>query len=403
MKSPMRILISGSSIAGPALAYWLHRYGFDVTIVELAPALRKGGFGVDVRGAAVEVLRQMGVLEQVRAADTHMTGVYFVNGNGKVEGRLSEAGMGNRQDVDIEIMRDDLTGILYDLTQDAVRYIWNDSITGIRDTEEGAEVRFDRSEPQTFDLVIGADGLHSNVRTLTFGAEEQFKQTLGCFISIFTLDNYLNLDHRELLHSVPGKTVGMKSARSSAEAKGMFLFTPESMVFSRRDTGMQKELVADAFRHETGWETQRLLQAMHEADDFYFDEICQIRMPSWSKGRVALVGDAAYCPSPLSGQGTSLAIVGAFVLAGELKLANGDYAAAFAAYERHMRAFVEQNQKIGRMAAGGMIERSRFKIRLRNAMLRLPFVMSAMFRMMMRMIAKAANGIELKAYGDEPV
>ncbi|WP_212982306.1 FAD-dependent monooxygenase, partial [Bacillus paramobilis] len=137
MKKAIRVLISGASITGPALAYWLHRYGFDVTVVERAPALRSGGYGVDIRGVAVTVLGQMGILDQVRAADTNMTGVYFVNSKGDVEGQLSEASLANQHGVDIEIMRDDLSNILYDLTKDTIKYIWSESITAIHETEAG--------------------------------------------------------------------------------------------------------------------------------------------------------------------------------------------------------------------------------------------------------------------------
>ncbi|MEH7747515.1 FAD-dependent monooxygenase [Neobacillus drentensis] len=398
MKQRMRVLISGASIAGPTLAYWLHRHGFSVTVIERAPALRMGGYGVDIRGAAITVLKGMGILGQVRAADTNMTGVYFVNCKGKIECQISEASMGNQQGLDIEIMRDDLSNILYELTKDTVEYIWGDSISAIHETEAGAEVQFIHGKPQTFDLVVGADGLHSNVRTLTFGEEAQFKRTLGCYISIFTLENYNNLDHRQLLYTIPGKTVGMYSARDNTEARGMFLFQSAELTYDRYDTESQKKLVENAFLGHTGWETSHLLKTMKDATDFYFDEICQIHMPTWSKGRITLVGDAAYGPSPLSGQGSSLAIVGAFVLAGELKAADGDFARAFVAYEQKMRKFVEKNQKIGRIAAGSMIEKSSFKIFLRNLMMRIPAIMVVQFKLISKMIAKAANGIELKDY-----
>ena len=394
----MRVLISGASIAGPSLGYWLHRYGFDVTVIERAPSLRPGGYGVDIRGAAITVLEGMGILDQVRVADTNMTGVYFVNNKGKIEGQISEAGLGNERGLDIEIMRDDLSNILFDLTKDTIKYIWGDSITVIHETEDGAEVQFIHGKPQTFDLVIGADGLHSNVRTLAFGDESQFKHTLGSYISIFTLDNHLNLDRRQLLYTTPGRTVGMYSARDNTEARGMFLFQSKALKYDRYDTESQKELVEEAFVDHTGWETSHLLKSMKEETDFYFDEICQIHMPTWSKGRITLVGDAAYGPSPLSGQGTSLALVGAYVLAGELKAAHGDYARAFISYEQEMRKFVEKNQKIGLMAAGSMIEKSKFKILLRNLMVRVPAFMAVQFKMISKMIAKAANDIALKDY-----
>lgn len=394
----MRILISGASIAGPALAYWLHRFGFEVTVVERAPTLRPGGFAVDIRGAAISVLERMGILDQVRALDTHMSGVYFVNDKGKIKGKISEASIGNQQGMDIEIMRENISSILYDLTKDKVTYIWGDSITSINESITGVEVQFTNGMPDTFDLIIGADGIHSNVRTLKFGDEEQYKRTLGCYISIFEFENYLNLDHSQMLYTVPGKTVGMYSANDNKQAKGMLIFQSEPLKYDRYNLEEQKNLIKNAFEQLKGWETPNLLQKLIKATDFYFDEICQIHMPAWSNGRISLVGDAAYCPSPLSGQGTSLALVGAYVLAGELKAANGDYKEAFNTYEREMRNFVEKNQKIGLLSAGGMVEKSNFKILLRNAMLRFPILMNGMFKMITRMIAKAANEIVLKDY-----
>jgi len=398
MKQPMRVLISGASIAGPALAYWLHRYGFEVTVVERAPALRPGGYAVDIRGAAISVLERMGILDQVRSLDTHMTGVYFVNDQGKIKGKISEASLGNQHGMDIEIMRENLSNILFDLTKDKVTYIWGDSICSIHESISGVEVQYSNGKPETFDLIIGADGIHSNVRTLKFGDEDQFKRTLGCYISIFEFENYLNLDHSQMLYTVPGKTVGMYSANDNNEAKGMLLFQSDPLKYDRYDMEEQKNLIKNAFEELNGWETPNLLIQLINASDFYFDEICQIHMPTWSDGRIALVGDAAYCPSPLSGQGTSLALVGAYVLAGELKAANGDYNKSFISYEKEMRNFVEKNQKIGLLTAGGMIEKSNFKILLRNAMLRFPILMNGMFKMITKMIAKAANDIELKDY-----
>ena len=398
MKQPMRVLISGASIAGPALAYWLHRFGFEVTIIERAPSLRPGGYAVDIRGAAISVLERMNILDQVRTLDTQMSGVYFVNGAGQIKGQISEASIGNQQGKDIEIMREDLCNILYDLTKDNVTYIWDDSITTISEDQTGAEVHFTNGKPQIFDLIIGADGIHSNVRTLKFGDEEQFKRTLGCYISIFNLENYLNLDHCQMLFTVPGKTVGIYSSHDKKEAKGILVFQSESLKYDRYNLEEQKNHIFHAFEELSGWETPRLLEKLKEVTEFYFDEVCQIHMPEWSKGRVTLVGDAAYCPSPLSGQGTSLALVGAYVLAGELKASNGDYTKSFTSYEKEMRNFVEKNQKIGLMTAGGMIEKSNFKILMRNVMLRFPIFMNGMFKMITRMIAKAANEIELKDY-----
>lgn len=394
----MRVLISGASVAGLALAYWLQEYGFEVTTVEQGSGLRRGGYGVDIRGAAIEVCRRMEILEAVRAADTNMQGVLFVNKKGKVEAKVGEAAMGNEPGVDIEIMRDDLTNILYERTKDKVSYIWGDSISTLRETDAGIEVAFVKAPGQVFDIAIGADGMHSKTRTLTFGPETQFVYPLGSYISIFTLDNYLNLAHQEKFYTTPGKTVGYYPTRNNSEAKAMFLFQSQPLTYSYKDIEAQKKLVADTFAKEAGWETQKLLRSMQTATDFYFDSVSQIIMPAWSKGRVGLVGDAAYCPSPLSGQGSSLALVGAYVLAGELKEAQGNYSLAFSTYEQQMRSFVEQNQKIGKMVAGSMVENSQFKIHLRNFMMRLPGVMPIMFRYINKMVAKSANAIVLKDY-----
>ncbi|GGI13835.1 FAD-dependent oxidoreductase [Gottfriedia solisilvae] len=353
---------------------------------------------MDIRGAAISVLERMGILDQVRTLDTQMTGVYFVNDVGQIKGQISEASIGNQHGMDIEIMREDLGNILYELTKENITYIWGDSITTLYESKTGVEVHFTNGKPQTFDLIIGADGIHSNVRTLIFGDEEQFKRTLGCYISIFNIENYLNLEHCQMLFTVPGKTVGMYSAHDKKEAQGILVFQSDSLKYDRYNLEEQKNHINNAFEELKGWETPYLLEKLKEATEFYFDEICQIHMPKWSKGRITLVGDAAYCPSPLSGQGTSLALVGAYVLAGELKAANGDYTISFDSYEKEMRNFVEKNQKIGLITAGGMIEKSNFKIAMRNIMLRFPIFMNGMFKMITRMIAKAANEIELKDY-----
>ncbi|HTG73330.1 MAG TPA: FAD-dependent monooxygenase [Terriglobia bacterium] len=393
-----RVLISGASIAGPAAAYWLHKYGFAVTVVEHAPGLRPGGFGVDIRGAAIEVARRMGILDEVRAHDTRMQGTLFVDAQGKTQARMGNAAMGNQRGVDVEIMRDDLSRIIYSLTEDKVRYVWGDSIKSLNETSNGVDVTFDHGQPQTFDLVIGADGMHSKVRALLFGDEAQFTKSLGCYISIFSLDNHLDIDHQQRFYTIPGKTVGMYSARNNAEAKGIFVFKSAPLVYDFQDEVAQKKLVTAAFADEDGWETQHLLQAMDQASDFYFDAISQIHMPVWSKGRAVLVGDAAYGPSPLSGQGSTLALVGAYVLAGELKVANSDYSSAFTRYEEKMRKYAEKNQKIGVMAAGGVVESSALKIGMRNFCMRVPGFMTLMFKGINRMVAKSANGIELNEY-----
>lgn len=363
------ILISGASIAGPALAYWLSRYGFKPTVVEKAPVLREGGFAIDIRGAAQKVAERMGILDEVRKAHTHMPGMMYVDRHNKPAAHITPEMMAGGGDADIEFLRGDMTRLLYSITQQSTEYLFGDSISSITEQEDGVHVTFERSQPRTFDLVIGADGVHSNVRALTFGAESQFNHHLGYYVAVFTIANYLNLDYQELIYRMPGKIAGIYSAKQNAEAKAMFYFTAPKSGESRLTVEQQKQIVAKMYADEE-WEIPRLLERMWQASDFYFDSVDQIHMESWSKGRVALVGDAGYCASPLSGQGTSLALVGAYVLAGELVAVAGDYRTAFARYEQEMRHYVDLNQKSGAGAGKQLMSPTRAGIWFSNQMIR---------------------------------
>jgi 2-polyprenyl-6-methoxyphenol hydroxylase-like FAD-dependent oxidoreductase len=297
---------------------------------------------------------------------------------------------------EIEILRGDLIRILYAAAGDDVEYIFEDTISSISQGEEGVGVSFQRSEPRHFDLVVGADGLHSNVRALAFGDELEFVRDLGANVSIFTTPNHLDLDGWELMYSTPGKTAAVYPARHDTEAKAMFFFASEPFPYDRHDIGGQKKILAEAFAGG-GWEVPRLFEAMLGASDFYFDTVSQVHMDGWSSGRVVLVGDAGYCPSPMAGVGTSLALVGAYVLAGELKAAGGDHLRAFAHYEEEMREYVEQGQKLAKGNATGLIPRSRLQIRIRNQVIRmLPYL--PWRGLIAGGVQKAANAIMLKDY-----
>jgi 2-polyprenyl-6-methoxyphenol hydroxylase-like FAD-dependent oxidoreductase len=306
--------------------------------------------------------------------------------------------MGNQRGIDIEIMRDDLTQILYDLTKDTTEYIWGDSITALTQCDSGVEISFTRGKPRTFDLVIGCDGLHSNVRNLVFGDESQFLRDLGCYISIYTMNNYLNLDHRQLMYTAPGKMASIYSSRNNQESKALFIFKADEPQPGRIDSAAQKKILLDAFADENGWEVQRMLKTIDCAPDFYFDTVAQIHMDKWSKGRVVLVGDSAFGPSPASGQGTSLALVGAYILAGELKAAAGDYAVAFPNYEEQMRTFVDKNQQIAHMMSDDLADDSKVKFWLRSQVVRIPGLMHFMYKMVEKKIAEIANCVTLKDY-----
>ncbi|HET6740488.1 MAG TPA: FAD-dependent monooxygenase [Kribbella sp.] len=388
------VLISGASVAGPALAYWLQRYGYETTVIERAPAPRPGGYAVDFRGASMAVLERMGILSAVQERATRMGAMTYVNESGKTAAATSvEAFSG-----ELEILRGDLVEILYDLTRDTTEYVFNDSIAELTQDDSGVDVVFDSGTKRRFDLVIGADGLHSNVRRLAFGPESSYVHDLGYYASVCTVENHLGLDHTGQILNVPGKTVGTYSARDNAEAKALFYFTSEPLTYDRRDAAAQKAIVEQQFQG-IGWEVPRLLDGLRTAPDFYFDSISQIKLDSYSRGRVALCGDAGYCASPLSGMGTSLAIVGAYVLAGELHAAGGDHVAAFGHYDVRMKDFVEACQKQGVDGARWFIPASKRFTVLRNLMFRMmPYLP---WRNVIRdMSLKVGNAIELTAYED---
>lgn len=386
------ILISGAGIAGTSTAYWLREHGFTVTVVERAPAIREGGYKVDIRGAALQVIERMGLMDAVRARSTDMRVATHYDTAGKPVATMDAALFGGRTGDDVEIMRGDLNELLYDLTRDEVEYIFDDSITGI--AEDGT-VTFERSPSRTFDLVIGADGAHSNTRGLVFGEESRFARHLGHYISICTVPNTLGLDREEAVHAAPGRTANVYSTRQDAGAKALFMWSSQPLAYDHRNVAEQKELLTRAMAG-VGWEVPGLLDAVRDAEDFYFDSVGQIHMDHWSKGRVVLVGDAAYCASPASGQGTSLAIVGAYVLAGELASGGGADG-----YEREMREFAAANQALAEANLKGMVIPSRIALWFQIKVIKLIPHLPGRDRMVERIagpIHRAANAISLKNY-----
>ncbi|SEW21916.1 FAD-dependent monooxygenase [Chitinophaga arvensicola] len=387
-----RILISGASVAGPALAFWLHRYGFEVTILERAPGIRPGGYAVDFRGAAMEVLEKMGVLEEIRRCETRTGTITTVDKHNRKVSAMPDGFTSG----ELEIMRGDLVEVLYGATKNDVEYIFGDSITGMTDGAEGVDVTFEMSAARQFDLVIGADGLHSNVRRIAFGEESEFNRYMGLYVAIFTTPNFMDIGMNGLFYSTPGKRVGFFGARESTEARASFYFTSEPLAYDRRDIAQQKEIIRSKFAEEE-WEVPRLLSLMEDAPDFYFDSISQIKMDRWSKGRIALIGDAAHCASPLSGMGTSMAVVGACILAGELKKAAGDYTVAFALYEERMREFVIKSQQLADGGATWFVPNTRFMHWCSQQMWKmLPY--SPWKNMMIQLPSKIARSIQPECY-----
>ncbi|MEV0248538.1 FAD-dependent monooxygenase [Nocardia sp. NPDC050712] len=365
------VLISGAGIAGPTLAFWLRRYGFTPTIVELSPTLRAGGQAIDVLGTATEVVRRMGLLERVHEMSTGKRGTSYVDATGRVRATISsEVFNGVGAHGDTEIQRGDLARILYDATRDDVEYLLGDTITELVQDPDYVRVWFEHAAPRTFDLVIGADGVHSPTRTLAFGPESRFLRHMGYYICIYTIPNFLQLDHWELDYNTPGKIAGAYSARENTQAKAIFAWAAEPIDYDHRDTATQQRILAESFAGQ-GWRVPELLEHLGTAPDFYFDAMAQIRMDTWHRARVALVGDAGYCASPLSGQGADLSLVGAYTLAGELAAAAGDHTVAFPAYEQRMRPMVEACQKFAERTGAWYAPSSTAMIKFRNLNVRL--------------------------------
>jgi 2-polyprenyl-6-methoxyphenol hydroxylase-like FAD-dependent oxidoreductase len=363
--SNQHILISGASVAGPALAYWLARYGFRPTVVERAPQLRGGGYAVDFRGPAhLSVLRQMGLLDQIQAQQTHLATTTYVTESGRTAAEMPAQIFAG----DVEILRGDLAGILYQATRDRTEYLFGDSITGLQSQGDGVQVTFSRSAPRQFDLVIGADGLHSNVRRLVWAGQPDPVRDLGLYVSIFSVNGSFGLDHAGLLCSTPGRAAAIFSAREPGQAVAQFFFAAPSpgtpIPFDYRDTAQQRTILASAFEG-VGWRVPELLAQLPDAGDFYFDSVSQVELDSWSAGRVALIGDAGYAAGP-GGNGTGTAVIAAYVLAGELAAARGEYRTAFARYEQLLRRYVARGQKQARGGAAFLAPATAKRIRQRD-------------------------------------
>lgn len=345
------VLISGASIAGPTLAYWLARRGLRPTLLERAPAPIPGGHAVDVRGAALEVLQEMDLLQAACARRTQMKGVSILDAAGLETWRSeSMTFTGGAFDTgDIEILRDDLAEVLRGGLGEQVELVYGDSVTSLAEDAGGVTVSFAKAPPRRFDLVIGADGLQSNIRDLTFGEKSQFLVPLGVALAVWSAPNTLGLQNWQYSYGEMPNNCLVYTVRDNAELRVCVGLAADLAETRQGDIAGQKALVVEKCAG-FGWKVPQLLDAMWTARDFYLGAVAQVRMPHWTKGRTALVGDAGYCPSPFSGQGTSLALVGAYVLAQELARRPDDHVAAFTRYEARMRPFVEMNQALAALS-----------------------------------------------------
>ena len=350
------VLISGAGIAGPTLAYFLARQGFRPTVVELSQGLRSSGSPVDVRGPAAAVAERMGIVPRLREAATTAKTFSFVNASGKRVGRMT---MGN-SDGDIELPRGDLANILYRAARDDAEFLFDDTITGL---SADGEVTFDQTAPRRFDLVIGADGLHSNVRRLAFGPESRFVEHIGVFVATMPVPGLHITDPTDIvMYNSPGKAVTIHPSREKALAAFMYR-APMPAGFRHRDSEQHKRMLTSAFDGE-GWIVPQILSLVPATADLYFDSVSRVRMPSWSRGRITLLGDAAAGVS-LFGDGSSSAMTGAFTLASAL--ASGPVEVALKEYERVHRRVVEPKARRVGLASRLLVPASRPGIALRNA------------------------------------
>jgi 2-polyprenyl-6-methoxyphenol hydroxylase-like FAD-dependent oxidoreductase len=337
-----QVLISGASFAGLTLACWLNKFGYQVTVVELGKELRKGGSPIDVRGEALDIVRELGIYDKIKAGEfVHTDEV--VDANDKT---LTTFSLNKQAEYlgDIEIHRGDLLDILYDIVpKDEVRFIFGNSIATLVQHKDQVAVGFENGERESFDFVIGADGTHSIVRELVFGPEENFKKFFGVYFAFAKADHIqtgrpknTGLIYREL-----GKQAVIYQFKDAANA--ILVFRAPKLDWNYRDHEQHKQILEQYFSGNTNWKIPEILDTMRHSENLYFDEACQIHMPTWTKGRVALVGDAAHAPSFFTGMGTSLALQGATLLAKEMQ-ANEDYNIAFEKYNETFRPFAESIQ-----------------------------------------------------------
>jgi 2-polyprenyl-6-methoxyphenol hydroxylase-like FAD-dependent oxidoreductase len=365
------VLISGAGIGGPALAFWLRRRGFAPTVVEVTPAPRPGGHAVDLRGAGRDVVERMGLLDAARAASVDERGFAYVDARGGWTAKMPAELFGGEGIVaEIEIMRGELSRILYEATSAGTESLFGARIAGLSEGEDGVKVTFAGGTVRTFDLVVGADGVHSGVRRLAFGPERDYVRHLGGYTAYFTIPDPGGLDNWFLMHNAPGGLVAGVRPERGGTAKAMLSFTAPPLDYDRRDVLAQQEILRQKFTG-MGWLVPRMLEAMPAADDFYFDAFCQVHMDRWYRGRTVLLGDAGYCGSPLTGLGTAMALVGAYVLAGELSASPDDHEAAFARYQREMSAYVKQCQTLPPGGVKGFAPANALMIGLRNLSMRM--------------------------------
>jgi 2-polyprenyl-6-methoxyphenol hydroxylase-like FAD-dependent oxidoreductase len=365
------VLISGAGIGGPTLAYWLKAVGFEPTVVEYAPRLRAGGYVIDFWGLGYDIAERMGLLDAINREGYHLREMRIVNGKGD---RISGFGTNVFRELTggryVTIGRSDLSRLLFETIKNDTEIVFGDEVIGLQEEADSVQITFKRGSQRQFDLVVGADGLHSTIRRLVFGSQDQFEEPLGYTVAAFETSGYQPRDEDVYVtYCRPGRMLG-RVALTEDRTLFLFVFATE---FSARpemlDTTGQKAMLRDVFG-DGRWETSHILAELEQAQDFYFDRVSQIKMPTWSRGRVALVGDAAFCVSLMAGQGAALTMTAAYVLAGELGKMSQRHEKAFHNYERILRTFIESKQEGAARFASAFAPRTRWGLFLRKQIIK---------------------------------
>ena len=360
----MRVAINGIGVAGPTLAYWLRRSGHEPVLFEKAPSPRAGGYMIDFWGLGYEIAERMGLIGTLRERAYEMERMRMVDGDGREEAALDlspmRGALGGRF---ISLARADLSAALLDACG-GIPARFGEHVVAVTPDANGVVATLGGGSRERFDLVVGADGLHSRVREAVFGPEAAFEESLGCFVAAFRVRGYPHRDELTYVsHTVPGRQAARVSLRDDETL--ILLVGRAELLGGDPPREKRKEALRRAFGGMR-WEVPAILDAMDAADDVYFDRVSQIHLPRWTSGRVALLGDAAACPSLLAGEGTGLAMLEAYVLAGELHRAAGDIERAFAAYDARLHAFVSAKQKAARRFRGFFAPKTALALKVRN-------------------------------------
>lgn len=359
------VLISGGGIAGPALAFWLAAAGFRPTLIEQAPELRTGGYVIDFWGLGYWIAERMGLEADINRVGYHVREMRIVNDNGKCVAGFGTDVFGELTNGRyVTLARSDLSRLLFERVEDTSETIFGNEIVRLEEKPDGVCVRFKEGGDRKFDLVIGADGLHSGVRRLAFGPRQEFEKKLGYAVAAFEVEGYRPRDEdMYLMYGLPGRMIGRFTLHHN-RTLFLFVFTVGSGPLPTA-LGLQKEMLREKYA-DGGWECSHILEELGHADELYFDSVSQIRMNSWSKGRIALTGDAAFCVSLLAGQGSALAMISAYVLAGELLQAGGRHQEAFPRYEAFLRDCIRTKQQGAERFAAALAPRTKLGLLFRN-------------------------------------